>query len=448
MPINITMPALSPTMEEGTLAKWLKAEGDEVQSGDLIAEIETDKATMEVEAVDEGILAKILIPEGTEGVKVNEVIAVLAEDGEDASAVEAAPKGGGEVPFPQDADEAEPEGGGEVPFPQKEEAETTGGEVPFPMSGQLASASVAGERIKASPLARRIAGLKGIDLSALAGKGSGPHGRIIRKDVETFEPSRALATTDARAPASPDGLILPQLLDDRVYDPESYELVPLDNVRKTVAKRLTQSFMQVPHFPLNVDLRIDNLLSARKNVNAAAPEGIKVSVNDMIIKAAALALMDEPDCNASYTDDGIAYHHGAHISVAVAIDGGLITPVVRNAHLKGLAEISHEMKDLATRARERKLKPQEYMGGTFSLSNLGMFGIKNFASIINPPEGMIMSVGAGEKKPVVGANDELTVATIMSVTLTCDHRVIGGAEGAKWLAAFKRYIEMPESMLL
>ncbi|MEM6898614.1 MAG: pyruvate dehydrogenase complex dihydrolipoamide acetyltransferase [Pseudomonadota bacterium] len=448
MPINITMPALSPTMEEGTLAKWLKAEGDEITSGDLIAEIETDKATMEVEAVDEGVLAKILIPEGTEGVKVNEVIAVIAEEGEDAGAVEATPQGGGEVPLPQEEDATEPLGGGEVPFPQKEEAETAGGEVPLPMSGQLASTSVSGDRIKASPLARRIAGLKGIDLSALAGKGSGPHGRIVKKDVENYEPSHALATTGASAPASPDGLILPQILDDRVYDPESYELVPLDGMRKTVAKRLTQSFMQVPHFPLTMDLKLDNLLSARKNVNAAAPEGIKVSVNDMIIKASALALMDEPECNASYTDDGIAYHRGAHISVAVAIDGGLITPVVRNAHLKGLAEISHEMKDLATRARERKLKPQEYMGGTFSLSNLGMFGIKNFASIINPPEGMIMSVGAGEKKPVVGEGDELTVATIMSVTLTCDHRVIGGAEGAKWLAAFKRYVEMPESMLL
>ena len=249
-------------------------------------------------------------------------------------------------------------------------------------------------------------------------------------------------------PASPDGLILPQILDDRVYDPESYELVPLDGMRRTVARRLTESFMQVPHFPLTMDLRLDKLLGARKGINGAAREGVKISVNDMLIKASALALMDEPDCNASYSDEGIAYHNGAHISVAVAIDGGLITPVIRNAHLKGLAEISAEMKDLATRARERKLKPQEYMGGTFSLSNLGMFGIKNFGSIINPPEGMIMSVGAGEKKPVVGENDELIVATVMSVTLTCDHRVIGGAEGAKWLAAFKRYVEQPEAMLL
>ena len=299
-------------------------------------------------------------------------------------------------------------------------------------------------------MAKRIAAQKGIDLSALTG--SGPHGRIVKKDVENAKPGTgtAVATRGASsgAPASPDGLIMPQVLDDRVYEPDSYELVPLDGMRRTVARRLTESFMQVPHFPLSMDLRLDNLLSARKNINAAAREGVKISVNDMLIKASAMALIDEPDCNASYTDDGIAYHNGAHISVAVAVDGGLITPVVRNAHLKGLAEISIEMKDLATRARERKLKPQEYMGGTFSLSNLGMFGIKNFGSIINPPEGMIMSVGAGEKKPVVGENDELIVATVMGVTLTCDHRVIGGAEGAKWLTAFKRYVEQPEAMLL
>ncbi|MEL7481555.1 MAG: pyruvate dehydrogenase complex dihydrolipoamide acetyltransferase [Pseudomonadota bacterium] len=437
MPINITMPALSPTMEEGTLAKWLKKEGDEIVSGDLIAEIETDKATMEVEAVDEGTLAKILVPEGTEGVAVNAVIAVLAEEGEDVSAVDAAPAS--TPPAPQRAPEP-------APAPTSTAAETV---QPEPAPQPMASTAISGDRIKASPLARRIAGLKGIDLSALAGKGSGPHGRIVKKDVENYEPgSRALTTTDTPAPASPDGLILPQLLDDRVYDPESYDLVPLDGMRKTVAKRLAQSFMQVPHFPLTLDLKLDRLLAARAAINAGAPEGIKISVNDMIIKASALALMDEPDCNASYTDKGIAYHKSAHVSVAVAIEGGLITPVIRNAQLKGLAEISHEMKDLATRARERKLKPQEYMGGTFSLSNLGMFGIKTFASIINPPEGMIMSVGAGEKRPVVDEGGDLTVATIMSVTLTCDHRVIGGAEGARWLAAFKRYIEQPEAMLL
>ena len=243
-------------------------------------------------------------------------------------------------------------------------------------------------------------------------------------------------------------LILPATLDERVYDPESYDLVPLDGMRRTVARRLTESFMQVPHFPLEMDLHLDELLAFRKKINDNAPEGVKVSVNDMLIKASALALMDAPETNASYTDEGIAYHHHAHISVAVAVEGGLITPVIFHAEQKGLSTIAAEMKDLATRARERKLKPQEYMGGTFSISNLGMFGIKSFGSILNPPEGMIMSVGAGEKRPVVGADGELTVATVMSVTLTCDHRVIGGAEGAQFLAAFKRYVQTPEAMLL
>lgn len=434
MPINITMPALSPTMEEGTLAKWLVKEGDSVSSGDLIAEIETDKATMEVEAVDEGIVGKLMVAEGTEGVAVNAVIAVLLEDGEDESAIRASSAKHGKAnpePSPQTAT---------APQPDK---------TPQSFSEPVATRPLTEARIKASPLAKRIARLKGIDLSGLTG--SGPHGRIVKKDIENAQTGTAIATTPkttANAPVSRDGLILPQVLDDRIYNPESYDLVPLDGMRRTVAHRLTESFMQIPHFPLTMDLRLDRLLNARTGINAAARQGVKISVNDMLIKAAALALMDEPDCNASYTDKGIAYHNGAHISVAVAIDGGLITPVIRNAHLKGLAELSTEMKDLATRARERKLKPQEYMGGTFSLSNLGMFGIKNFASIINPPEGMIMSVGAGEKKPVVGANDQLEVATVMSVTLTCDHRVIGGAEGAKWLAAFKRYVEQPEAMLL
>ena len=445
MPINITMPALSPTMEEGTLAKWLKAPGDTIESGDIIAEIETDKATMEVEAVDEGVLAQILVPEGSEGVAVNAVIAVLAEDGEDPASVSAAPSNGAAAPAPAPEPEAAP-----APAPAPS---------PAPAAPQikadtpLPAATAGGERIKASPLARRIAAMKGIDLSALSGKGSGPHGRIVKKDVESFQPAAAAAPaastsrelTVAKAPGS---LILPQVLDDRVYDPGTYDLVPLDGMRKTVAKRLTESFMQIPHFPLNVDLQLDELLAFRKKINENAPEGVKVSVNDMLIKASALALMDEPDTNASYTDEGIAYHHHAHISVAVAIEGGLITPVIFHAEEKGLKTIAAEMKDLAARARERKLAPQEYMGGTFSISNLGMFGIKSFASIINPPEGMIMSVGAGEKKPIVDANGELTVGTMMGVTVTCDHRVIGGAEGARFLAAFKRYVETPEAMLL
>ncbi|KCZ55221.1 pyruvate dehydrogenase complex dihydrolipoamide acetyltransferase [Hyphomonas chukchiensis] len=450
MSINITMPALSPTMEEGTLSKWLVKEGDTVSSGDIIAEIETDKATMEVEAVDEGTVARILVAEGTEGVKVNAVIAVLAEEGEDASSVEA-PKAS---PAPAKAeesgkDERKPD---DKPEPKAAKAEAPARSEPAPKTEKLAStplpsANTADGRIKASPLARRIADMKGIELKAL--KGTGPRGRIIKRDVEGAGAGVAApAQAGSRPAGSPDGLILPQVLDDRVYAPDSYELKPLDGVRKVVAKRLTTSFMQVPHFPLTIDLELDHLLASRTAINAAAPNGIKVSVNDLLIKASAMALMDEPDCNASYTDKGIAYHKHAHVSVAVAIDGGLITPVIFNAEDKGLGEISEEMKDLAGRARERKLKPQEYSGGTFSISNLGMFGIKNFASIINQPEGMILSVGAGEKRPVVNAKGELAVATVMSVTLTCDHRVIGGAEGAKWLQAFKRYVETPEAMLL
>jgi len=448
MPINITMPALSPTMEEGTLAKWLVKEGDEVSSGDIIAEIETDKATMEVESIDEGVVAKLLVDAGTEGVKVNAVIAVLAEDGEDAGSIdmpaEAAP------PKAAPKETAHPrEGGDPAPQPVKPAGtdsrvrgkERTGEPL---ATTPLPSSTTKSGRIKASPLARRIAAMKGIDLASL--KGTGPHGRIVKKDVENAKPGAAPARTGA--PASPDGLILPQVLDDRVYAPDSYEMKPLDGMRRTVARRLTESFMQVPHFPLNIDVQLDHLLESRKAINEAAPEGVKVSVNDLLIKASAMALMDAPDCNASYTDNGIAYHKAAHVSVAVAVEGGLITPVIRDAQDKGLAEISEEMKDLASRARERRLKPHEYMGGTFSISNLGMFGIKSFGSIINPPEGMILSVGAGAKRPVVKDSGDLGVATVMSVTLSCDHRVIGGAEGAVWLAAFKRYVETPEAMLL
>jgi pyruvate dehydrogenase E2 component (dihydrolipoamide acetyltransferase) len=443
MPINITMPALSPTMEEGTLAKWLVKEGDTVKSGMIIAEIETDKATMEVEAVDEGKVGKLLVPAGTEGVKVNAVIAVLLEEGESAGDVKAP------VAAPAKAEAAPP------PRPSTPPAASPSPLTPAKAGAQSSVAVMdhglrrdernVGARIMASPLAKRIAANKGIDLKTL--KGSGPHGRIIRRDVESAKPGVA-QPAQGGAPMTADGLILPQILDDRVYAPDTYELKPLDGMRKTVAKRLTQSFMQVPHFPLNIDITLDNLLESRAAINAAAPKDVKISVNDLLIKAAALALIDEPDCNASYTDKGIAYHKHANISVAVAVDGGLITPVIFKAEGKGLAEISEEMKDLATRARERKLKPLEYMGGTFSISNLGMFGIKSFASIINPPEGMILSVGAGEKRAVVDEKGAIMARTVMSVTLTCDHRVIGGAEGAKWLAAFKRYVETPEAMLL
>ncbi|MEQ3650929.1 pyruvate dehydrogenase complex dihydrolipoamide acetyltransferase [Hyphomonas sp.] len=442
MAINITMPALSPTMEEGTLAKWLVKEGDTVSSGDIIAEIETDKATMEVEAVDEGTIAKILVEAGAEGVKVNEVIAILAEEGEDASSVKAPAK----QDAPKDQAEAAPKSEDTKPAPKTEAAALPkkADSATTPSKSPLPSENSSDGRIKASPLARRIADMKGLDLSGLSG--TGPRGRIIKRDVEGAKAAQAGASTGATT--QPDGLILPQILDDRIYAPDSYDLVPLDGMRKTVAKRLTTSFMQVPHFPLNIDLELDHLLASRAAINAAAREGVKVSVNDMLIKAAAMALMDEPDCNASYTDKGIAYHKHANVSVAVAIDGGLITPVIFDAETKGLAEISEEMKDLATRARERKLKPQEYSGGTFSISNLGMFGIKSFASIINPPEGMILSVGAGEKRAVVDAKGNIAARTVMTVTLTCDHRVVGGAEGAKWLQAFKRYVETPEAMLL
>lgn len=451
MSIEITMPALSPTMESGTLAKWLVKAGDRVEAGDIIAEIETDKATMEVEAVDEGIVAHLLVAAGTEEVAVNRVIAVLAEEGEDANAV---PAGVG-----QDADmsggEADPGGpqGGSVAAPARTQPavqEGDSGAAPAAAPGRpLAGSDAAGTRLKASPLARRIAAQAGIALPGLTG--SGPHGRIIKKDVEAAigrAKAAPVTPSDAGRGVGADGLILPQLLDDRIYDPESYTLEPLDGMRRTVARRLTESFMQVPHFPLNVDIALDRLLTARQGINDAAPDGVKISVNDLLIKASALALMAEPDCNASYTDRGIAYHKSAHVSVAVAVDGGLITPVIRDAQTKGLAALAAEMKDLAGRARARKLKPQEYTGGTFSISNLGMFGVKSFGSIINPPEGMILSVGAGEKRAVVDAAGQIVAATMMSVTLSCDHRVIGGAEGARWLAAFKRFVETPESMLL
>jgi pyruvate dehydrogenase E2 component (dihydrolipoamide acetyltransferase) len=439
MPIAITMPALSPTMEEGNLAKWHVKVGDKVKPGDVIAEIETDKATMEVEAVDEGVISKLLVEEGAQGVKVNAVIAELAGEGE------APAKGNGGA-------KADP---AKKPEPVAAKSDDKAAAKPAPaasaatQSAAPASApppAVVGkgaQRIKASPLARRLASAQGIDLSAL--KGSGPHGRIIRADLKNAPKGGAKQAPAAGVPGS---LIEPAVLDERVYHPDTFELTPLDGVRRVTAKRLTTSFMQVPHFPLTIDLEIDHLLSARTRINeAGAAAGVKVSVNDMLIKAAAMALMAQPDANASYTDKGIARHKSAHVSVAVAIEGGLITPVVRDAQTKGLAQIAAEMKDLAARARDRKLKPQEYMGGTFSISNLGMFGIKAFASIINQPEGMILSVGAGEKRAVV-KDDKVAVATVMTVTLTCDHRVVDGATGAKWLQHFKQFVETPEAMLL
>ena len=424
MPIPILMPALSPTMEEGTLAKWLVKEGDEIHAGDVIAEIETDKATMEVEAVEEGVLGKILVPGGAEHVKVNTPIALLLEEGEDTSALEGADVAApvSETPVAPSPQSSPPRG--------EEAPSATAASSPPPPAGEVAAKPPEGARIKASPLAKRMAREAGLQLSSITG--TGPHGRIIKRDIEA---ALAKGPAPVAAPA-------------QAAAPGGYDLVPLDGMRKTIAKRMTESFRDVPHFPLTIDCRLDALLAARKAINTAmADEGIKISVNDFIIRACALALKKEPGANASYTPEGLKLWHDADIAVAVAIEGGLITPVVRRAQTKGLAAISAEVKDLAARAKARKLMPEEYQGGTFTVSNLGMMGIKSFASIINQPQGAILSVGAGEKRPVVNG-DELAIATVMSVTLTCDHRVVDGAIGASFLKYFKQFIETPSMMLL
>jgi pyruvate dehydrogenase E2 component (dihydrolipoamide acetyltransferase) len=429
MSIPITMPALSPTMEEGNLAKWHVKVGDTIEPGQVIAEIETDKATMEVEAVDEGVIAEILVPEGSQGVKVNTPIATLAGEGEAAK--------------PAKKEEAKKEVASEAkqqaPAPSSERKPTP----------QTVSTSP-GERVLASPLARRLAEQGGIDLGGL--KGSGPNGRIVKADIEAAakSPRAAQAPQQSRevAKPAPTQAPAPATLESYGIRPNSYDLVPLDLMRKTIAKRMTASFRDVPHFPLTIDLEIDALLKARADINKRfADNGVKISVNDMCIKAAALALKLVPEANASYTPDGIALHHHADIAVAVAIPHGLITPIVWQAETKGLAQISAEMADLADRARNKKLKPEEFQGGTFSISNMGMLGIKSFASIINEPHGMIMSIGAGEKRPIV-KNDALAIATMMSVTVTCDHRVVDGALGAAFLKAFKSFLEDPMAMLL
>ena len=429
---DILMPALSPTMEEGTLAKWHVKVGDKVSSGDVIAEIETDKATMEVEAVDEGEVTELLVPEGTEGVKVNALIARLKGDGESAApAPKSEPKAEAQAAKPEaQAAEAPKAAPAPVPEPQKVAALSSG----------------RGPRLFASPLAKRIAEQSGVDLSTI--QGSGPHGRIIRRDVEGKTGGPAAAKPGAAPSAAPRSEPRQALsLEQMGIKPGSYDLAPLDGMRKVIARRLTESFRDVPHFPLTIDLEIDGLLQARGRINALLEkDGVKVSVNDLVIKASAMALKRVPEANASFTPDGIALHHHADVAMAVAIDGGLITPIIFAAETKSLAQIAREAKDLAGRARERKLKPEEFQGGTFSVSNLGMFGIKNFASIINEPQGAILSVGAGEQRPVV-RDGQLAVGTVMSVTLTCDHRVVDGAIGARWLQAFKAFIEDPVTML-
>jgi pyruvate dehydrogenase E2 component (dihydrolipoamide acetyltransferase) len=436
---DILMPALSPTMEEGVLAKWHVKVGDVVKAGDVIAEIETDKATMEVEAVDEGEISEILVAEGSEGVKVNTPIARLAgEGGAAASSPPRAEHGEGD----------QPKAGGGAPAAAPSPKATT---APAAASPSTASRSPSpslrdGEetRIFASPLARRLAAQNGIDLSLI--KGTGPHGRIVKRDLEGAEKGAARPAAASASGASAEPRKVQSLAQMGIPD-GSYDLVPLDGMRKAIARRLTDSFRDVPHFPLTIDCRIDGLLAARAKVNALLEkDGGKVSVNDFVIKASAMALKAVPEANASYSPEGIAMHHHADVAMAVAIDGGLITPIIRKAETKSLSQIAAESKDLAKRARDRKLKPEEFQGGTFSVSNLGMFGIQSFASIINEPQGAIMSVGAGEQRPVV-VEGQLAVATVMTVTLTCDHRVVDGAIGAKFLQVFKTMIEDPVTML-
>ena len=425
MPIEIKMPALSPTMEEGTLAKWLVKEGDTVKSGDLLAEIETDKATMEFEAVDEGVIGKILIAEGTDNVKVGTVIATINGDDEAAPAPKAAAKA--EAPKA----EAAP-----VEAPKAAPAEAR----PAPTPAPVAAAPVAGERVKASPLARRIAAEKSIDLAALSG--TGPNGRIIRADVEGAKggaaPAAAVASGVAASVPAPKPATVPDI---------PHEATKLSNVRKTIARRLTESKQTVPHIYLTVDIRLDALLKLRGDLNKALePRGVKLSVNDLIIKALAVSLIQVPKCNVMFTPDQLISFSRADISVAVSTPGGLITPIIVDAANKGVAAISTEMKDLAARARDNKLKPEEYQGGTASLSNMGMYGIKQFEAVINPPQGMIMAIGAGEKRPYV-VDDALAVATIMSATGSFDHRAIDGADGAELMQAFKALVENPLGML-
>jgi len=438
MPIEILMPALSPTMEEGTLSKWLVKEGDQVNSGDLLAEIETDKATMEIEAVEEGTIVKLLFPEGSTNVKVNRPIAILLEDDEDISSLNNYKDSTNQAPNSKSVEKTMEATINEIDT-QKEKA-----------SGKL-------EKIKSSPLARRLAKNLNVDLSQISG--SGPNGRVIKIDIEAYIkdlesniiPSQTNQQVFSDNSASKEIGALryggAEHLTKLGIEPGSYDLVPLNNIQKVISKRLLDSSQNVPSFPLTIDCEIDELLRLRKELNQQAGEFVKISVNDMLIRASALSLKHCPEANASYTPDGIAIHKHADIAVAVSIESGLITPIIRQADNKGLSQISTEMKDLASRARERKLKPTEYQGGTFSISNLGMMGIKEFGSIINEPHGMILSVGEGNQRPIV-REGALDLATIMTVTLTCDHRVIDGALGAKWLQHFKRYIEKPITMML
>jgi pyruvate dehydrogenase E2 component (dihydrolipoamide acetyltransferase) len=444
MPVNILMPALSPTMEKGNLAKWLKKEGDAVKAGDVIAEIETDKATMEYESIDDGVLAKIVVPEGSQDVPVNQLIAVLAQEGEDpktaasaASAAAAAAKGAPRAASPAPAATA--------PAARPEPAARPAAAPSAPTA--VPAATNGANRIFASPLARRLAKTASIELNRI--RGSGPHGRIIARDVEAARSGQGLALAAA-------SFALPVPSDDKIralFEPGSYDVVPHDNIRKVIARRLVEAKLTIPHFYLTLDCNIGKLLGAREEINAAAPRdkdgkpAYKLSVNDFVIKALALALQRIPDANVTWTESGMLKHHRSDIGVAVAIPGGLITPVVRHAEAKSLSTISNEMRDFAARARARKLKPEEYQGGSSAVSNLGMYGIKDFAAVINPPHATILAVGAGEERPIV-KDGKIEAAWIMSVTLSSDHRAVDGALGAELMSAFKALIENPVTMVV
>ncbi|MBW8619614.1 MAG: pyruvate dehydrogenase complex dihydrolipoamide acetyltransferase [Hyphomicrobiales bacterium] len=435
MPIKVLMPALSPTMEKGNLAKWLKKEGDKIKSGDILAEIETDKATMEVEAVDEGVLAKILVAAGSQDVPVNTEIALIAAEGESVSNISSAPSSATSAPAPK------------ATAPQTTPASPL-------VTTATAQSQTHGAKTFASPLAKRIAKEAGIDFSKIAG--SGPHGRIIERDVKAAlaggtAPRAITASAPSAAPQLATGMA--DAVVKQLFEAGSYEEVPHDSMRKTIARRLLESKQTVPHFYVTADIELDALLKAREEINANAPKGAdgkpvyKLSVNDFVIKALAVALMRVPEANVTWTEHAMLKHKHADVGVAVSIPGGLITPVIRKADLKSLSAISNEMKDLAVRARARKLKPEEYQGGTTAVSNLGMFGVKQFAAIVNPPHATILAVGAGEQRPVV-KNGQLTVATVMTVTFSTDHRAVDGALGAELLAALKGLIENPVSMLV
>jgi pyruvate dehydrogenase E2 component (dihydrolipoamide acetyltransferase) len=450
MPINILMPALSPTMEKGNLAKWLKKEGDTVKSGDVIAEIETDKATMEVEAVDDGTIARIMVPEGTQDVPVNDIIAVMASEGED---VKAAGAGAGKS---EKKAEAKPE---PTPEPKKAEASKhVNGITPAvseaPKASTQATPQSNGDRVFASPLAKRLAKDAGIEIGRITG--SGPHGRIIARDVSDAKSGKGLKASPAGAAVPTAGGAPASMSDKQImafYKEGSYEVIPHDGMRRTIAQRLTQSTQTIPHFYLTMDCNLDALLAAREQINAAAPKdkekkpAYKLSVNDFVIKAMAVALQRVPNANVSWTEAGMLKHKTSDVGVAVAMPGGLITPIIRSAETQSLSTISNQMKDFAARARNRKLKPEEYQGGTTAVSNLGMFGIKDFTAVINPPHATILAVGAGEQRAVV-IHGKIEVANMMSVTLSCDHRAVDGALGAELLGAFKALIENPVMMMV